>query len=167
MTRTFDPENGWTIGGYTPGALADVVKLHADYYALEWDFGLPFETKVASELAQFLSRFDPEKHLFLTVTHNGALAGTISIDGDDPDGAHLRWFITSDAARGTGLGRWLMQQAIEFSHSLNVPKIWLTTFAGLDAAAHLYTSSGFEMVDETARDQWKGGVTERRYELQF
>lgn len=167
MTHAFTPANGWTISGYTPGSLADVVKLHADYYAREWDFGLAFETKVATELAEFLSRFDPDKHLFLNVSRNGHLAGTISIDGDDPDGAHLRWFITSDAARGTGLGRWLMQQAITFSRSLNVPKIWLTTFAGLDAAAHLYTSTGFKMINETAQDQWKGGVTERRYELQF
>jgi GNAT superfamily N-acetyltransferase len=103
--------------------------------------------------------------LFLNLRHDGQLAATLTIDGDDPHGAHLRWFVVGDTVRGVGLGRFLMQNAVAFCHKINARKIWLTTFKGLDAAAHLYESYGFKLVRVEPHDQWKSGVTECRYEL--
>ncbi|MEM7068768.1 MAG: GNAT family N-acetyltransferase [Pseudomonadota bacterium] len=157
--------NGYEYRSYVPGALADVIALHMIYYAREWKFGAAFETKLAAELSEFLVRFNPEKHLFLNIYRENNLSGSITIDGDDPEGAHLRWFITSDSERGTGLGRALMACAIDFSKGIGAEKVWLTTFVGLQAAQHLYENFGFELVSEEARDQWNGGVQERRYEL--
>lgn len=146
---------------------ADVIALHRHYYGREWGFTAAFEAKVSSDIAAFLAGFDPTRDLFLTRYENGELLGSITIDGTDPKGAHLRWFIVSDATRGKGLGRELMQLAVDFAHALDTPKIWLTTFAGLDAAEHLYESFGFEKVSETDQDQWQSGVVERRYEKLF
>ncbi len=38
-----------------------MAELHAAYYGAAWDFGLYFEAKVATELAQFLEFFKDEK----------------------------------------------------------------------------------------------------------
>lgn len=153
--------------GYVPGALAAVVGLHMDYYGPRWGFGLPFEAKVAQELAAFLSRLDPARDLFVVARdHAGAVLGSISVDGALPgtDDAHLRWFIVADAARGTGLGRRLLAQAMAFCDDRRVARSYLTTFAGLDAARHLYESVGFALISTADVDQWSGGVREQRFE---
>lgn len=151
--------------GYRPGALAGVLGLHMSYYAAEWGFGLRFETKVASELADFLTRMDPARDLFLTAWRGEALAGSISMDvtGGGPDGAHLRWFVVSESERGSGLGKELMARAIEHADRLAAGRVWLTTFAGLDAARALYERHGFRLGAESEEDQWQGGVREQLF----
>jgi len=161
---------GIVLGGYRPGALAQTVRLHMDYYAPKWDFGIAFETKVAAELAEFLARANAQADLYLTAFNTeGDLLGTVTIDAEDvaTDGAHLRWFITGDAARGTGLGRELIRQAVQFCDQRKYGRIYLTTFAGLDAARHLYEGFGFKLVSESDVDQWQGGVREQRFERDF
>ena len=44
------------LGGYIPGSLGRVAELHGMYYQQHWGFGLFFEAKVATELAEFLGR---------------------------------------------------------------------------------------------------------------
>ena len=153
--------------GYTPGTIADIVGLHMRYYAPQWGFGLAFETKVATELSAFLSGFRPGEDFFAAHrAEDGTLLGTVSLQapaGDEPL-AHLRWFITGEAARGTGLGRRLLGDAIRHADRRAFPGIYLTTFAGLDAARHLYESAGFVLAGESATDRWSGDVCEQRFE---
>ena len=164
-----DPQTGLrTVRGYCPGLLARIVGAHMDYYAPAWGFGAPFETKVAAELSAFLCRYDPQRD-FLESRFDaaGALAGSLTIDGiagDDPEtGAHLRWFITAPAVRGTGVGRSLMRRAMAFCDGHGYRRVVLTTFAGLDAARHLYESHGFHLIREVPVDQWGGGVREQHF----
>jgi GNAT superfamily N-acetyltransferase len=154
-----------TFDGYRPGALGGVLGLHMDYYAREWDFGLAFETKVASELSEFLARMDPDRDLFLTAWRGDALVGSISIDvsGGGPDGAHLRWFLVSDTERGSGVGKQLMARAVDHADRVSAGPVWLTTFAGLEAARALYERHGFELTRESDADQWQGGVREQLF----
>ncbi|MBC7284311.1 MAG: GNAT family N-acetyltransferase [Hoeflea sp.] len=135
------------------------------YYAREWGFGLAFETKLAAELARFLVRFDPARDLFLTAWRGDRLAGSISMDvsGGGTDGAHLRWFVVADEARGAGLGRQLLARAIGHADGVSAGPVWLTTFAGLDAARALYESFGFRLRAESDADQWQGGVREQSF----
>lgn len=158
---------GFTCQGYRPGALAQIVLLHMDYYASIWGFGRDFETKIAGELSAFLSKMNPDRDLFCCIYCGEVLLGSISIDAKDAgnEGAHLRWFIVSEAARGKGLGARLMDEALAFCRGHDYTKIYLTTFAGLDAARHLYDKYGFRLASESDQDQWRGGVREQRFEL--
>ena len=54
MTDEELAKRGIKLAGYLPGALAETVRLHMEYYAPQWNFGVAFETKVASEMAEFL-----------------------------------------------------------------------------------------------------------------
>ena len=153
--------------GYTPGTIADIVGLHMRYYAPQWGFGLAFEAKVATELSAFLSGFRPGADFFAAHrAGDGTLLGTVSLQAPAAGEplAHLRWFITGEAARGTGLGRRLLDDAVRHADRLAFPGIYLTTFAGLDAARHLYEAVGFALVGESATDRWSGGVREQRFE---
>ncbi len=154
------------LDGYRPGCLADIVGLHARYYSKNWGFGLTFETKVASELAEFLQRMDKKKDFFLTAYQNDKAIASISVDVSNggPMGAHIRWFIVDGDARGSGLGKKMVQRAMDFCHDQNIKNIWLTTFAGLDAARALYEHHGFTLTSESDADQWSGGVREQLFE---
>jgi len=154
-----------TFDGYRPGALGGVLGLHMDYYACEWGFGLAFESKVATELSEFLARFDPDRDLFLTAWRGDVLVGSISMDvsGGGADGAHLRWFVVSDSERGSGLGKQLMTRAIDHADRVTAGPVWLTTFAGLEAARALYERFGFALCSQSDADQWQGGVQEQLF----
>ena len=159
------------LSGYIPGAIGRITELHARYYRDNWGFGLFFESKVATELAEFLGRYDDSRDLFRVATRGELIVGAISIDGsggpaDDGGGeARLRWFITAPEAQGAGVGRMLMDEAIGFCKRARFDRIYLWTFAGLDAARHLYESSGFRLVEEHDDDQWGETVSEQKFVL--
>jgi GNAT superfamily N-acetyltransferase len=153
--------------GYTPGDIGRVVELHGRYYHEHWKFGYFFECKVASELCKFLGRYDPKRDGFWSLKVHGRLEGSIAIDavGSESEGAHLRWFIVSEGWRGGGYGNRLIGEAVGFCRAKAYRKIYLWTFAGLDAARHLYAKNGFALVEQKKGRQWGPEVDEQRFEL--
>jgi GNAT superfamily N-acetyltransferase len=156
-----------TIAGYVPGAIGRVAELHATYYSKAWDFGLYFEAKVASELSEFLCHLDPARDGFWTAIQGGRVEGSIAIDAAKAktEGAHLRWFIVSDALRAQGVGNRLMQEAVDFCKQREYSRVFLWTFQGLDPALHLYEKFGFRLAEEIEGEQWGKRVLEQRYVL--
>lgn len=153
--------------GYVPGAIGRIVELHASYYHRDWGFGLFFETRVAKEMAEFLSRFDETRDGFWIVSLKNRIEGGIAIDGikATTDGAHLRWFILSPEVRGRGLGNKLMEEAVSFCRKKNYKKVYLETFEGLHAARHLYEKFGFKLLHQAEGAQWGKKVIEQKFEL--
>jgi GNAT superfamily N-acetyltransferase len=158
-----------TIAAYVPGAIGRVVELHAMYYSENWQFGAFFEAKIAAGLSEFLHRFDAERDGFWTVSLDGRVEGSLAIDGikADTEGAHLRWFILSEAVRGRGMGNRFMQEAVAFCKRKGYARIYLSTFAGLDPARHLYEKFGFQLAEERSGSQWGREVTEQRFVLEL
>lgn len=93
------------------------------------------------------------------------IEGAIAIDGANTSqhGAHLRWFITSDTLRGQGVGKQLLQRALAFADTQGYRSVGLWTFAGLDAARHLYESHGFRLVQQNPGSTWGTAVQEQRF----
>ena len=153
--------------GYLPGCIGRIAQLHAGYYAPRHRFGVAFEARVARELADFCLACVPGRDgLWLAQEQGEHIVGSIAIDGSRvaQDGqAHLRWFITADSIRGTGVGKRLLQAALGFCDACGYPSVYLWTFAGLDAARHLYESCGFRLVQESEGTQWGTAVTEQRF----
>jgi len=165
MVRHLGPAaQGSVVEGLVPGAIGGITQLHARYYARQAGFGTAFEAKVARELAAFCDDYVPGRDGLWTVggpqvEASIALDASMSADG----AAHLRWFIVSDALRGQGLGRALLARAVDFADACGYPAIVLWTFAGLDAARHLYEAAGFELDHEAPGDRWGRTVTEQRF----
>jgi len=155
-----------TYAGYRPGALGRICELQAAYYGRERNFGATFESVVASDMAHFFARYDPDRDFFLTALAGDSIEGGITIVGPDTDSwAQLRWFIVSDAVRGTGVGRELMDRAMAFVEDKGYGRVYLTTIDGLEAARKLYERAGFELVSSETGTTWGPPVTEQRFEL--
>lgn len=155
------------ITKYKPGAIGRITELHAEFYNKQSGFGLFFEAKVATELSEFLSRFDESHDGMWLANLNSQIVGSIFIDGKnaDTEGAHLRWFIVSPAYQGQGIGNLLINNTIEFCKSNNYYKIFLWTFSGLNAARYLYEKNQFKLKKEEEGKQWGVVVKEQLFEL--
>ena len=152
--------------GYVPGCIGRIAQLHANHYSAANGFGVSFEAKVARELADFCQNYKPGRDGIWLALCNGHIEGSVAIDGTDAGstGAHLRWFITSNEIKGQGIGRMLLEQAMVFVRACGYRNTYLWTFAGLDAARHLYESHRFRLVHEGPGSQWGTLVTEQRFE---
>lgn len=136
--------------GYVPGVIGRVAELHGTYYSQHWNLGLYFEAKVATEVAELMSRFDPGRDGVWVAQDGARIVGAVFIDGQDAEttGGRLRWFIVDPAYQGRGLGHQLMQAATAFCDARGFQRTYLTTFAGLATARHLYERYGFRLCGE-------------------
>lgn len=153
------------VPGYIPGGLAASCALQTRYYARHHDFGSIFEAGRMADIGAFLDRFDATRDGVWLVVDGGHFHGSVVIDGGNPPrgDAQLRWFIVDDQLRGQGLGHRLLSQAIDFC-SARFANVYLHTFAGLDAARHLYEQHGFRLVSEKPTTEWGPSVLEQRFE---
>lgn len=125
--------------GYIPGAIGRIAERHGTYYHRHAGFGVYFENKVARGLADFCADYaETRDGLWLAIV-NEVIEGSIAIDGalTATDGAHLRWFITSETIRGTGAGKVLLSSVIDSAVQSGIGGSTLATFEGLQAARHL------------------------------
>ena len=153
--------------GYLPGCIGRIAEVHADYYSRHAGFGVEFESKVAREMGAFCeSLVEGRDGLWLALS-GGRVEGSIVIDGSHADtkGAHLRWFIVSDAVRGQGVGSMLLEAAMRFCLDKRYRSAYLWTFEGLDAARHLYEKAGFRLAHQQPGSHWGKVVNQQRFEL--
>ena len=153
------------ITGCVPGAIGWIVGWHGRYYDEHRGWGVRFETIVAAELAELMSRFDEHRDGFWMAWVDGQMVGSMVVDGRDADGegARLRFFIVDPQYQGRGIGRRLMGEAMDFVRRAGFCRAYLTTVAGLKPARHLYLAHGFRLVHEQDDDHWGTVAREQKY----
>lgn len=153
------------VTGYRPGMIGRISEMHASYYSRHYDFGYFFESKVAAGLAEFAGRLDVACNRIWLAVHQGRIVGSLAIDGQDlgNNEAHLRWFILDDDCRGSGVGRRLLSEAMNFCDSQGFAAVQLWTFSGLNAARRLYESFGFQLTKEWQGEQWGSEMLEQQF----
>lgn len=158
-----EPPECWSIArGYRPGVTGRIAEMHARYYADLAGFGQPFESLVARDMAELMGRLHNPRNEVWVALRGTQIVGSIAIDGEgEGDEAILRCFILDDAARGQGLGRRLLVEALAFCDQWGFAATRLWTFKGLDAARALYEEQGFVLVQEQVGEQWGAAVTEQ------
>jgi GNAT superfamily N-acetyltransferase len=147
-----------------PGDVGAIVAMHGRVYAEEYGFDATFEAYVAEPLAAFVMRASPRERIWLE-DRDGTLAGCVAIVDAGANAAQLRWFLVHPSARGLGLGRRLIAEAVDFCRAAGYARIILWTVAGLHAAQHLYRAHGFSCVEASPQRRWGVDVIEERHEL--
>ncbi|HWG47379.1 MAG TPA: GNAT family N-acetyltransferase [Gemmataceae bacterium] len=147
-----------------PGDLGSIIHLHGTIYAREYGFDPTFEAYVAGPLAQFvLARTDRDR---LWIAERGeCIAGCIAIVGISQKEAQLRWFLVDPSARGSGLGKRLLSEALAFCWERGYESIFLWTVSALTTAARLYQAAGFRKIEEKPGKHWGVEGVEEKYML--
>ena len=149
--------------GYRPGILARIIEMHMDYYWAAFRFGFEFETEIGKRFSESFARMGkPITELWsaIEVLPDGTekILGAVIIDGEalgDPGRlAHLRAFIVDADARGLGVGRALLNEAVMFVDKTGFEETKLSTLADLDAARHLYEAHGFVVEYDKLEEKW-------------
>jgi GNAT superfamily N-acetyltransferase len=147
-----------------PGDVGTIVSLHGTIYARECGFDPTFEAYVAGPLAEFVRSGSDRERLWIA-EQDDRFVGCVAIVAAAPGTAQLRWFLVDPSARGTGLGKRLLREALDFCRSCGCKTVILWTEKSLETAAHLYRSTGFRKVEEKAGRMWGREVVEEKYEL--
>jgi N-acetylglutamate synthase-like GNAT family acetyltransferase len=129
-------------------------------------FDPTFEAHVAEPLAAFARSSSKRQRLWIAEAEH-QMQGCVGIVEADASSAQLRWFLVAPEARGSGLGRRLLNEAVSFSRSNDYERIFLWTVNLLHAAAHLYRSVGFKIVEAKPERLWGVDVIEECYELRL
>jgi ribosomal protein S18 acetylase RimI-like enzyme len=93
------------------------------------------------------------------------MIGSIGIVPNSNSEAQLRWFLVHPDHRGRGLGRELLNKALQFSRNRGFKSVFLFTVSDLKIAAHLYQWAGFRKTAEKTHQIWGKTIKEERYEL--
>jgi GNAT superfamily N-acetyltransferase len=121
-----------------------LVMRHAELYAEEEGFDATFEPLVARILADFLEGHDPSRERGWIARAGGRRLGSVfCVQGPEAGTAKLRLFLLEPDARGTGLGRRLLDTCLDFARAAGYGRMTLWTHESHRAACALYAKAGF------------------------
>ena len=147
-----------------PGDIGYVIYLHGHLYSKEYNYGIEFETYVASGLAEFYQQYDKQKDRAWVCEYEDKIIGFLLLMHRG-EAAQLRYFILEPAYRGIGLGNKLMTLYIDFLKQKNYKSSFLLTTDELPASAHLYKKFGFTLTEEKRSNAFGKPVVQQRYEM--
>ena len=148
-----------------PGDIGWIVARHGEIYAEEHGFDHRFEAYVAGPLGDCVRALDPRDRIWVA-ERDGRRVGCVAIVGASMDMAQLRWLLVEPDARGGGLGRRLLREAVAFCREREYASVILWTVSALTAAAHLYEAIGFARVEtKPVGRPWGVDVVEEKYAL--
>ncbi|RAU94346.1 bifunctional helix-turn-helix transcriptional regulator/GNAT family N-acetyltransferase [Paenibacillus sp. YN15] len=150
-----------------PGDAGTLIHLHGWIYAQECGYNHDFEGYVCKTFHDFFESYRPEKDRFWFAEAGGEMIGAIAIVGHSADRAQLRWFILHPDFRGLGLGKKLLNQALDYCREKGYRHIFLETTDDQKTAIGMYESVGFGKTGEQANQAWGVRHVEQLYELEL
>jgi DNA-binding MarR family transcriptional regulator/N-acetylglutamate synthase-like GNAT family acetyltransferase len=156
-----------TLRPHRPGDMGWVVHRHGVLYAQEFGWDERFEALVAEIAAKFIQNFDPLRERCWIAEKDGAPAGSVFLVKASDEVAKLRLLLVEPEARGTGLGRRLVEECIAFARQSGYRKITLWTQNVLYAARHIYAKTGFRVVREERQQLFGPEMTAETWEREL
>jgi GNAT superfamily N-acetyltransferase len=150
-----------------PGDLGYLIYLHGSLYAKENKYDQTFEAYVAHGLVEFVKAFNPYRDRIWLAEVEGRIVGSIAIVRSTKLEAQLRWYLVHPDYRGKGLGKILIQEALNFCKDRKYNSVFLWTTSELTTAANIYTQAGFKKKEVKSHNVWGKFLAEEKYELQI
>lgn len=131
---------------FEPGDRDWLVAAHARHYAQVDGFDDTFGVLVWEIIDAFIAHHDPAREAGWVAWKDGARLGSIFCVRQTQDTAKLRLFLTTDAARGRGLGRRMLGTCMDFARKNGYAQMQLWTHESHRAAGALYAKTGWKLV---------------------
>lgn len=149
-----------------PGDIGMLIYLHGVLYAEEEQFDHTFEAHVAHAIGEFAQAIKERERLWI-VEKSGHMLGCVAIVERSEEDAQFRFFLLHPSLRGLGLGKYLIQDALDFCRKQAYKQVYLWTVSNMTTAITLYTAAGFILLEEKIHPLWGKILTEQRYELRL
>lgn len=148
-----------------PGDVGQLIYLHGWIYAQECGYNHGFEGYVCKTFYDFFQSPRPDLDRFWLAEVKDEIVGAIAILGHSPEVAQLRWFILHPRYRGIGLGKTLLEKAVEYCYEKKFKRVFLETTEDQETAISMYTRAGFRKVSEHESSGWEKTLVEQTFEL--
>jgi len=144
---------------HEPGDMGWIVERHAVLYARDYGFDGRFEAMVAEIAAGFLRSYAPQFECCRIAVRGTQRLGSVMVVRSDEETAKLRLLLVEPAARGTGLGRRLLEESLDFARGAGYRRMILWTNDILVPARRLYETAGFARRDTAEHADFGPRVT--------
>jgi DNA-binding MarR family transcriptional regulator/N-acetylglutamate synthase-like GNAT family acetyltransferase len=153
-----------SIRPFKPGDIGYVAYIHGKIYSTTYQFGRVFEYYVMKGLSEFL--LNPNGGELWVAEVNGEIVGSIAITKANESVAQLRWFVLDEKYQGLGIGKKLIETALNFCKENQFEHVFLWTVSTLETARYLYKKYNFTLTEERPNFEWTGSeLIEERWDL--
>jgi GNAT superfamily N-acetyltransferase len=143
----------------TKDDIDQIINRHLILYEEEFGFDSTFSDYVAKSLEG-----KPER--IWIAEQNGRFAGCVGIVEADKYTAQFRWFLVEPEARGIGIGKFLMQELLDYCDAKGYNRIFLWTVNKLPTAKAVYERYGFMLTEQKPEKKlWGQYLIEERWDL--
>ena len=155
------------LRSHRPGDIGWVVQRHGEIYWREYGWDEAFEALVADIAAKFVRDFDRARERCWIAERDGVRLGCIFLVAQDRTTAKLRMLLVEPEARGSGLGKRLIDECLAFARSAGYRRVALWTQSNLDAARHLYVKAGFRKTSEESHHSFGKDLVAETWSLKL
>ena len=138
-----------------PGDLGRIISLHGEVYDPLGGYGLTFEAFVGRTIAEFVLDNNARGQIWLA-ERGERLVGCTAIALRDGSRGQLRWVLVDPSARGRGIGKQLVNSAMDYCREKGCESVFLETTDGLPESQTLYEKLGFTVISEAVEELWDG-----------
>jgi GNAT superfamily N-acetyltransferase len=152
---------------FEPGDLGTLIHIHGVQNLKDYGFNEVHEAYCARIATDFMLNPQPRRQRVWLTKKDGAISGSVFICEPEEGVAQLRLLFVDASARGLGLGRWLVEEAVAYCREAGFRSVFLWTVDGLDRAKSVYTSLGFALTETKPNQDWRETAVEVRYDLKL
>ena len=149
------PAERTTIRRCADGDANRILGLMREVFIVEMGWDRAFIVDAARVLKQMLSNRRPGRDLFLVSESSGMIIGVMFLLDIGAGTGFVRWLVVHKDFRGIGLGRALLDRALEFCRGNSFAKVRLVTVRDLSRAREFYLAAGFREVGRHPDILWR------------
>jgi GNAT superfamily N-acetyltransferase len=153
-----------TLRPYRPDDHAWLLALHGTHYAQAEGFDASFGTLVDGILSSFEADHESDRERGFVAEGERPLGSVFCVREND-ELARLRLFILRPEARGTGLGRRMLETCMGFAREAGYRRMVLGTHESHRAACALYARTGWRCVASHPVRSFGVDLVEQRWEI--
>jgi len=148
-----------------PGDAGYLIYLHGSLYAKEAGFNLAFETSVCKAFYEFLEAYNASKDQVFLALHGTQIIGSIVVSAFSRYVVQIRWYLVHPDFRQMGLGKKLLNEALDFCREKGFQKVYLMTTSKQEIATNLFRKTGFRKTGEKQLSMYGQQLSEERYDM--
>lgn len=156
ITQCFSRQ-GATCGGpviraYRMGDPSRVCDFYTRLYEKQFHFHGSVERYFLAGMVELFD--DPTGSCLWVAEQNGEIVGSVAVVKKADHLGQLRWFGVDTSMQGQGLGRRLLETAMQFCRRQGYTDLFLWTIDILKPARHLYGKFGFAPTETKPNNEW-------------
>lgn len=155
----------WLLRPHRAGDISTVTQRTIASAAEEFEFNGAYEVALLQHAADFVSNFDVARDCSWMAERDGAVVGAVLVTRDTVQTARLMMLHVESRARGIGIGRRLIAEAIDFATRAGYDTIELELFDVMKTARFLCHGAGFRHVGEAPDARFGRGVIRQQWRM--